>query len=117
MTCEYPTGNYRITSSYLTYPAFDRLHLVITASFATADIVFLTDYPFGWIDDPLVEASLALNQPDFRRSFWNIRAVISSEQSVRPNAFALSALKRMDIKIHRLCNPRNRDQIPYQFPH
>jgi hypothetical protein len=97
MTCEYPTGNYRITSSYFADSAFNRLHLVITASVAAADIVFLTDYPFGWINDPLVEASLALDQPDFRRSFWDIRAVISSKQSVRPNAFALSALKRMNV--------------------
>ena len=97
MTCEYPTRKYLITSSYFTYPAFNRLHLVITANVAAADIVFFTDYPFSWIDNTLVEASLALNQPDFRRSFWDIRAIISSEQSVRPNAFALSALKRMDI--------------------
>ena len=97
MTCEYPTGNYRITSSYLTYPAFNRLHLVVTASVAATNIVFLTDDSFGWINDPLVEATLALNQPDFRWSFWDIRAVISSEQSMRPNAFALSALKRVDV--------------------
>jgi len=97
MACKYPTGNCLITSSYFADSAFDRLHFVITASVTTADIVFFTDYPFGWIDDPLVETSLALNQPDFRRSFWNIRAVISAKQSMRPNAFALSALERMNV--------------------
>jgi hypothetical protein len=111
MTCKDPTGNCLITSSYFADSALNRLHLVITASVTTADIVFFTNYPFGRIDDPLVEASLALNQPNFRRSFWNIRAVISSEQSMRPNAFALSALERVDIKIHRLCNPHNKDQM------
>jgi len=61
MPCEYPTGNYRITSSYFADSALNRFHFIVTASVATADIVFFTNYPFGWIDDPLVEAPLALH--------------------------------------------------------
>ena len=97
MTCEDPTRKYLITSRYLTYSAFNRLHTIITAAVATADIIFFANYPFGWINNPLIEASLALYKPYFSWSFWNVRAVISSEQSVRPNAFALSALKGMDV--------------------
>ena len=61
MACKYPTSYYLIPSSYLTDPTFNRLHLVNTASVATADVIFLTYDSFGWVNDSLVEASLALH--------------------------------------------------------
>jgi len=61
------------------YPAdfaFLSLHLVVTALVATMNVIFLGGQALGWIDNPLLKASLAFNQPYFSGRFGYIRAIV-----------------------------------------
>ncbi len=60
---------------YGTNPTLTSLHLPI-ATFAAHYVIFLIGYPFGWINDSLLEASLALDQPNLSRAIRNIRAIV-----------------------------------------
>jgi len=61
------------------YPAdfaFLSLHLVVAALVATMNVVFLCSQALGWIDNPLLEASLAFDQPYFPWRFGYIRTIV-----------------------------------------
>lgn len=72
-------------------------HLVIPTLVASSDVIFSIGYPFSWINDPLLEAVLALDQPHFTRAIRDIRAVIGFDQPMDFDALAPDALKRMSI--------------------
>jgi hypothetical protein len=77
MSGEYLTSNCLRPSSYSADPASSRLHLPIATFKASSNVILFASYSLGWIDNAHLKASLALNQPYFRRTIWHILALIS----------------------------------------
>jgi len=78
-TSKDPTGNDLIPANNPADSAFSRLHLPIATLLATSYVILLTGYPIGRIDNSLLEASLALDQPNFRRTIRHIGAFVGSQ--------------------------------------
>jgi hypothetical protein len=64
------------SSCYPADSAFLSLHLVVAALVATMNVVFLSGQALGRIDNSLLKASLALDQPYFTGRFGYIRAIV-----------------------------------------